>query len=68
MPEKPEPVTINQVGCARCHGDGHPGITFQPLTHPLVLGLYEFTHWAPCPTNGEPILLWQGEPEDAPDA
>jgi hypothetical protein len=51
-------ITIDQKGCARCHGEGHPQLTFSKLTHPLVeeSGL-ELTHWAPCPTNGEPILL-----------
>lgn len=52
-------ATIRDItGCARCHGDGHEQITFTPLTHPYVedSGLV-MTHWAPCPTNGEPILL-----------
>lgn len=51
-------VTVDLVGCARCHGDGHPGLQFKPLTHPVehhddVIG----THFALCPTNGEPILM-----------
>jgi hypothetical protein len=51
-------ITIDQAGCARCHGDGHKQITFKRLTHPLVEeGGLQLTHWAPCPTNGEPILL-----------
>lgn len=56
MPE-PAPVTMDQVGCARCLGRGHDNITFVPLTHPVAAGEYLFTHWAPCPANGEPILL-----------
>ena len=45
-------------GCARCHGDGHDDLTFLPLTHVVECDCGEtFTHWAPCPTNGEPILL-----------
>lgn len=51
-------VTINQVGCARCGGDGHVRLTFQSLTIPHECAPGEvMTHWAPCPTNGEPILL-----------
>lgn len=55
------PITVDLTGCARCHGEGHPQITFQPLTHPFTaepgVAAYTFTHWAPCPANGEPILL-----------
>lgn len=61
-------VTFDQVGCARCHGDGHPGITFKRLTHAFEPdGVEEaYTHWAPCPTNGEPIMLaFIDEPDDA---
>lgn len=62
MPDLVGPVTIDQIGCARCDGDGHDQLTFQPLTHPVTIGPgtraeIVFTHWAPCPTNGEPILL-----------
>lgn len=54
-----KPTTIDLVGCARCHGDGHPNLTFQPLTFPIEMdsGEAPMTHWAPCPTNGEPITL-----------
>ncbi len=56
--ERGGPITFDQVGCARCNGDGHPGITFLPFTYPVrTPNVREFTHWAPCPTNGEPILL-----------
>jgi hypothetical protein len=50
--------TFDLNGCARCHASGHEQITFRPLTFPFEL-LHEapFTHWAPCPTNGEPIML-----------
>ncbi len=53
------PVTVDLVGCARCRGDGHPGLEFLPLAYPVELEGDEpdLTHWAPCPTNGEPILL-----------
>lgn len=38
--------------CARC-GEDHPDWDFQRFTRPCQ----DLTHWAPCPTNGEPILL-----------
>lgn len=46
-------MTIDLDGCARCHGEGHHGLVFIKLTH----AMNEFTYWAPCPTNGEPIML-----------
>lgn len=57
--EKLEYYTTDLVGCARCHGEGHPRITFFRLTHAFqpqehVPG---WTYWAPCPVNGEPILM-----------
>jgi hypothetical protein len=55
MPKAVE--TIDVVGCARCWGDGHKQLEFHRLTHPLVINDVELSHWAPCPTNGEPILL-----------
>lgn len=51
---------VDLKGCARCWGDGHDALTFEPLTHPVELDSDaepSFTHWAPCPTNGEPILM-----------
>lgn len=54
-------ITIDLQGCARCEGDGHPQITFEKLAHPFVENDgTELTHWAPCPTNGEPILMRTG--------
>lgn len=43
--------------CARC-GSDHDNIYFWPLTHPIEdTDGTVWTMWAPCPTNGEPILL-----------
>lgn len=64
MPELAS-VTFDLNGCARCDGEGHPGLTFEPLTYPLEIGDAVLTHWAPCPTNGEPILLRFVEKPDA---
>lgn len=56
-----EPITTDQHGCARCGADEHLGITYQPLTYPIDMGNgWTATHWAPCPTNGEPILYCVG--------
>ena len=45
-------------GCVRCGGD-HPGsIFFSPL---LRAEEGESSHWAPCPANGEPLLLGKVE-------
>lgn len=63
-------ITLTRlVGCARCHGEGHDDITFKPLKHPVSQdGKVRYTHWAPCPTTGEPILmLTSTQPESAPD-
>lgn len=38
--------------CARC-GKDHPDVTFEPFKRPHG----EWTHWAACPTNGQPILM-----------
>jgi hypothetical protein len=35
----------------------HPEVEWLPLTHPIEDSDGTFwTHWAPCPENGEPIL------------
>jgi len=39
-------------GCARC-GEAHDRLKFQKLIRPIK----ENTHWATCPTTGEPIVL-----------
>lgn len=53
-----EPITMDQVGCARCGGDGHPNTTYMPFTHPIELPDGDrMTHWAMCPTVNEPIML-----------
>lgn len=62
--ERAENITTDIKGCAACRGEGHQNITFTPLTHERHYKVkldgewYEttVTHWAPCPTNGEPIL------------
>lgn len=53
--------------CARCGGT-HDGVEFQALGRPIEVGatptlvravnpIPTLTHWAPCPTTGEPILM-----------
>lgn len=66
-----EDLTIDMKGCARCHGPGHDGIVFKPLDYPVPVWVGErlihvnATHWAPCPTNGQPILLTRIKKEDS---
>lgn len=42
--------------CARC-GEDHATVEFERLARPIEVGEVTLTHWAPCPTNGEPILM-----------
>lgn len=45
------------IGCARC-GKTHEGLMFEKLKRPMVEPkATTWTHWAACPTNGQPILL-----------
>lgn len=46
-------ITIARLEhCARCT-QTHENLTFQPLTR----GADGYSHWVPCPTNGEPLLM-----------
>ena len=52
-------VTINR--CARC-GVSHEGLLFKPFKNPVLdperlENITLFSHWALCPTSGEPIVL-----------
>lgn len=54
-------IIVTDVGnCARC-GEDHSMVAFKRLTHPCL----QFTHWAPCPTNGEPIMMHIVSQEEA---
>jgi hypothetical protein len=46
-------IVTNIVGCARC-GASHFDIRFHALDVPVA---ERWTHWAPCPNNGQPILM-----------
>lgn len=55
MATKTASGTIDRVDvrrCARCGGD-HKGLEFRALTRPAK----DYQWWAPCPENGEPILM-----------
>jgi hypothetical protein len=63
----PIPLRIPVVhGCARCGGE-HRELVADPLTRafaPREAAGVAWTHWFPCPTNGEPVLVttdWRGE-------
>lgn len=62
---EPSAFVSTIVGCARCHGDGHEDVLWQPLAHPVEdADGSEWTHWASCPANGEPILMQVTEVDD----
>ena len=42
--------------CPRC-GELHENIVFEQLALPMEDPRGDFTHWAPCPTCAQPILL-----------
>jgi hypothetical protein len=45
--------------CARC-GEDHASVAVRPLDRPMAppeAAPLAWTHWAPCPTNGQPIML-----------
>lgn len=58
--------TFDQQGCARCDGDGHSKMTYVRLARPIELpdSRHKLTHWATCPTTGEPILMAFLDDED----
>jgi hypothetical protein len=56
----------NVLRCARC-GQDHPQLVFKKFLRSVeadeVGDNPSWTHWAPCPTNGDPILMrvWTDE-------
>lgn len=59
-----EGKSASVVGCARCGGD-HDGLAFKLFTRPFAppeAGGIAWTHWAPCPTTGDPIMQMIAEP------
>jgi hypothetical protein len=50
--EPGESVTTNILCCSRC-GKFHEQLRFTRFSMPGPL----YTHWAPCPENGEPVLM-----------
>ena len=65
------PVVIKRVTqCARC-GEDHQNLVAhkldRPWAPPEARGV-TWTHWMPCPTNGQPILvLFTSAPTEGPD-
>ena len=54
------------VCCARCEGT-HLNVTFTPFTIPFEDDAKtNWTLWAPCPTNGEPIFMSRSEDNVCP--
>lgn len=48
-------IVVPVVNCARC-GKNHDPMCFLKFKRPVQLPA-GVTHWASCPTTGEPILL-----------
>lgn len=48
-------LVINIVNCARC-GESHKKVEFKELSRDG----HGASHWAPCPKNGEPLMLKLG--------
>lgn len=51
--------------CARC-GKDHADLIFLPFTKPILCQnnrTVEFSHFAECPTTGEPVLMLAKESE-----
>ncbi len=60
------PVTIDWLShCSRC-GRDHANLRFVPFINPVIDadGSVD-THWASCPTNGDPILLRKTEESES---
>ena len=56
--EQPSHIVEKLLGCARCGEDHEETIVFRPLTIPVREGIIVYaTHWAPCPSTCEPILM-----------
>ncbi len=54
---EPRTIRVPVKRCARCGGD-HAAVSFAPILCPVEHeGTAIATHWAPCPENGEPILM-----------
>lgn len=47
----PEGIRHDVQDCPRCEGE-HIGLRFKPFN-----SASEASHWALCPTSGEPVLL-----------
>jgi len=51
-------MTCDVVACSRCGGD-HRAVRFEPMARPFApaeAAPIVWSHWAPCPTNGQPIM------------
>lgn len=65
VPRQPRPEMVWTDGehlikdldfCDRCHGV-HMDVKFSRIDFWIVLGEHVVHYWAPCPTNGQPLLL-----------
>jgi hypothetical protein len=65
QPQPPPPplevaLSSGLANCARCGGDHPDRLEWRRFGRPVVIDERTwFSHWAPCPSTGEPILLQQ---------
>jgi hypothetical protein len=51
-----ETIEANVTGCSRC-GEYHKQLVFKKFTNPIDDTNGKWTHWATCPTTGDPVLM-----------
>lgn len=51
---------VDITNCARC-GEDHAAVERHEFTQPMNIMGVGFTHWASCPKNGEPIIIFLEE-------
>ncbi len=55
-------IRVSLYCCGRC-GEPHEDLSFERLVRPMRFS--GWTHWCPCPSNGQPIVLRiEGSPDD----
>lgn len=58
--DAPAPAThVSVVNCPRCEGN-HGALTFRRLDKPSRYVGLTLSHWALCPSTGEPVMLSPG--------
>lgn len=67
-PDDADTLRVTMTGCARC-GGSHEHVEVRRMARPFSpaeAGGLAWTHWAPCPTNGDPVLVMATANEPLP--